>query len=110
MAITLHLYYTGKTGAARAFAQEMLSSGTVASIRAEQGNLQYDYFFPLEDPDTLLLIDSWEDQAAIDSHHAGPMMEKIAVLREKYDLHMKAQRLVSDEAGLPLHDRTFIKE
>ncbi len=110
MAITLHLYYTGKTGAARAFAREMISSGTVASIRAEQGNLQYDYFFPMRDSDTLLLIDSWENQAAIDRHHASPMMGQIAALREKYDLHMKAERLISDEAGLPEHDRAFIKE
>jgi len=37
------------------------------------------------------------------------MMADIAALREKYDLHMKVERLVSDDAGLPEKDRIFIR-
>lgn len=110
MAITLHLYYTRADDAARRFAGEMISSGTVEKIRREPGNLKYAYYFPMEDPQTVLLIDSWEDQAAIDRHHASPMMGTIAALREKYDLHMKAERFVSDDAGVPQKDQAFIKE
>ena len=106
--ITLHLYYTGSNGAARAFAEEMMRCGVVDAIRAEDGNLRYEYYFPMEDPETVLLIDQWRDHAAIDAHHASPMMAKIAALREKYDLHMKAERFVSDEA-LPEQDLKFIK-
>lgn len=94
--ITVNLYYTGKDGAARRFAEEMESSGTAAAIRAEDGNLRYEYFQPLDDPETILLIDSWSDQTAIDAHHSSPMMATIARLREKYDLHMRAERFVSD--------------
>ena len=97
MAITVNLRYTGKDGNARKFAEEMISSGTVAAIRAEAGNLRYEYYQPLDDPETILLIDSWEDQAAIDAHHASPMMATIAALREKYDLHMTVERYVSAE-------------
>ena len=107
--ITVNLYYTGTEGSARAFAEEMVSSGTVAAIRAEDGNVRYEYFFPMEDPETVLLIDQWRDQAAIDAHHASPMMAQIAALREKYDLHMKVERFVSDDFGLPEQDMKFIK-
>jgi quinol monooxygenase YgiN len=107
--ITVNLYYTGTNGSARRFAEEMVSSGTVDAIRAEDGNLRYAYFFPMDDPETVLLIDQWRDQAAIDLHHASPMMAQIAALREKYDLHMKAERFVSDESGLPEKDMRFIK-
>ncbi|MDO4974546.1 MAG: putative quinol monooxygenase [Eubacteriales bacterium] len=107
--ITVNLYYTGENGAARAFAEEMVRSGVVADIRAEDGNCRYAYFFPMDDPETVLLIDQWRDQAAIDAHHASPMMAKIAALREKYDLHMKAERFVNDEDGLPDKDLRFIK-
>ena len=107
--ITVNLYYTGSNGSARAFAEEMVSSGTVAAIRAEDGNLRYEYFFPMDDPETVLLIDQWRDQAAIDVHHASPMMAQIAALREKYDLHMKVERFVSDDAGLPEKDLKFMK-
>ena len=107
--ITLHLYYTGQNGSARVFAQEMVRLGVAEAIRAEDGNLRYDYYFPMDDPETVLLIDQWRDQAAIDAHHASPMMAEIASLREKYDLHMKVERFVSDESGLPEKDRKFIK-
>ena len=106
--ITVNLYYTGSNGSARAFAEEMVRSGTVDAIRAEAGNLRYEYFFPMDDPETVLLIDQWRDQAAIDTHHASPMMGQIAALREKYGLHMKVERFVSDEA-LPEQDLKFIK-
>ena len=108
--ITVNIYYTGKNGAAQAFAEEMESSGTAAAIRAEAGNLGYAYFFPLDGPETVLLIDKWRDQAAIDAHHASPMMEKIASLREKYDLHMKVERFISDAADPTDTDRRFIRE
>ena len=107
--ITVNLYYTGTDGRARAFAEEMVRSGVVSAIRAEDGNLRYEYFFPMEDPETVLLIDQWRDQKAIDAHHASPMMGQIAALREKYDLHMKVERFVSDDAGLPEKDMKFIK-
>lgn len=106
--ITIHIFYKGKNGAARCFAEEMVSGGTVKAIRSEPGNLRYEYFYPLDDPETVLLIDSWDSQAAIDAHHASPMMETIAELREKFDLHMKVERFVSDDAA-PLSDRRFIR-
>ena len=107
--ITVNLYYTATDGRARAFAEEMVRSGVVSAIRAEDGNLRYEYFFPMEDPETVLLIDQWRDQKAIDAHHASPMMGQIAALLEKYDLHMKVERFVSDDAGLPEKDLKFIK-
>lgn len=109
MSITVNLYYTGKNGSARRFAEEMISSGTVAEIRNEKGNIRYDYFYPIDDAETVLLIDSWENQQAIDAHHATPMMNKIMELREKYDLHMKVERYISDDE-VPAKDRSFIRE
>ena len=97
--ITVNIRYTGINGAARAFADEMISGRTVAAIRAEKGNLRYEYYTPLDDPETILLIDSWTDQAAIDIHHASLMMKTIASLREKYDLHMTVERFVSEDIG-----------
>lgn len=110
MSIILHLYYTGINGNARRFAEEMEESGTASLIRQETGNLQYDYFIPMHDSETVLLVDSWESQEAIDKHHASPMMKEIAELREKYDLHMQVERFTSDEEGVPASDKGFIRE
>ena len=108
MAITVNLRYIGKNGNARKFAEEMTTGGTVAAIRAEAGNLRYEYYQPLDDPETILLIDSWENQEAIDIHHASPMMATIAALREKYDLHMTVERYVSAE--MPETENRFIRK
>lgn len=109
MSITVNIYYAGAQGSAQKFAEEMTASGVVAAIRAEEGNLRYEYFFPMEDPETVLLIDSWRDQAAIDAHHASPMMAKITELRNKYDLHMRVERYVSDQADTSGDDRFIWK-
>ena len=113
MAITINICYTGKNNAAQAFAREMISSGTVEKIRAEKGNLRYEYYLPFKETtddknDTILLIDSWENQKAIDQHHATPMMKKIAELRDKYDLHMTIERFFSDD-NIPEQDKGFIR-
>ena len=41
MSITVNLYYTGINGNARKFAEEMVSSGIVDAVRAEEGNERY---------------------------------------------------------------------
>ncbi len=98
MSITVNLYYTGRDGSARKFAEEMMRSGIVRQVREEEGNERYEYFFPMEDPETVLLIDRWRDQAALDFHHKSPMMKQIAQLREKYHLHLRVERYVQEEA------------
>lgn len=109
MSIMVHITYTGENGNARKFAEEMIASGTVNDIRAEEGNLQYEYFFPMEDEESVLLMDAWKDQRSIDIHHASPMMGKIMELREKYHLHMKVERFLSDDSGIPEKDKKFIQ-
>lgn len=35
----------------------MISSGVIDDIRAEERNIRYEYFFPMADMETVLLID-----------------------------------------------------
>ena len=107
MSITINIYYTGKNQNALKFTEEMKSSGIVDKIRAEKGNLKYEYFLPTDDKETVLLIDKWEDQNALDIHHSSPMMKDIASLREKYDLHMKVEKYVDLDDNT---DNEFIRK
>ena len=108
MSITVNIYYTGENGNARKFADEMENTGVAGRIRNEEGNLRYEYFYPKNDEETVLLIDSWKDQEAIDRHHESPMMQEIMTLREKYDLHMKVERYTS--LDMPDGDSRFVRE
>ena len=89
MMITINIYYKGENNNAYFFAKEMMASGIVNEIRKEDGNLRYEYYLPLEENGEVLLIESWRDSEALDKHHASELMQKIAQLRDKYDLHMR---------------------
>ena len=97
MAFTINIYYTGSNGSAKQFAGEMINSGIVNEIKSKKGNLRYEYFRPLNDDETILLIDSWENQEALDEHHKSETMNKIIELRNKYNLHMKVERYILEE-------------
>lgn len=110
MAITINIYYRGTSGNARKFSEEMIASGIVDRIRAEEGNLRYDYFYPMDDKETVLLIDSWKNQESLDTHHATSMMDDIMKLRDKYDLHMTVERYVSVEETYSRSDEKYIRQ
>lgn len=93
MSLIINIYYTGKDGSARKFAEEMISSGIIDRVRSEEGNERYEYFFPMNDKETVLLIDCWKNQEALDIHHKSDMMKEIAELRNKYNLTMKVDKL-----------------
>lgn len=94
MSIVVNIFYTGKNGSARKFAEEMTEKGIVDRIRAEEGNLSYEYFIPMDDAETVLLIDCWTNQESLDFHHKTEMMQEIAELREKYHLKMRVEKYI----------------
>ena len=53
MSLIIHIYYTGQNGSAKKFVEEMISKGIVDQIRKEEGNEQYDYFYPINDKETV---------------------------------------------------------
>ena len=97
MSLTINIYYTGKHGSAKKFANEMVSRGIVDKIRLEKGNERYEYFFPMEDEETVMLIDRWKNQEALDIHHKSEMMKEIADLRKKYSLKMRVEKFIEWE-------------
>ena len=97
MSLIINIYYTGTNGSARKFAEEIVSSGIVDRVWAEEGNERYEYFFPMEDSETVMLIDKWKNQEALDLHHKSEMMKEIADLRNKYELKMRVERFTEYE-------------
>ena len=97
MSININIYYKGENDNAKKFAEEMVSSGIVDKVRAEEGNLKYEYFLPFDDKETVLLIDRWKNEEALDIHHKSEMMKEIAELRNKYQISMKVEKFTSLE-------------
>ena len=97
MKITINIYYSGENGNAIKFINEMFSSGVVDKIRNGKGNISYNYYISYSNPETVLLIDKWENQYALDNHHKSEMMKSITELRKKYNLKMHVERFIEDE-------------
>ena len=95
MDITINIYYKGENGNVKKFVNEMISSGIVDRVREEEGNERYEYFFPMDDEETVLLIDKWKSKEALDIHHKSEMMKKIADLKSKYQISMKVEKFKS---------------
>ena len=104
--LTILIRYQGSNGSAKRFVEEMISSGIVEQIRKEEGNLRYEYFFPLNEDNSVLLVDSWINQEALDKHHGLPLMNKIKELREKNDLHMEVEKY---QPIIDKKDETYIR-
>lgn len=48
-----------------------LTKPLVAASQAEEGNIFYNLHQSQENPEELVFIEAWQDQAAIDSHNAS---------------------------------------
>ena len=106
MSITIHIYYKGKQGSAVRFVNDMISEGIVDRVRKEKGNERYEYYFSQSDPETVLLIDMWKDQASLDIHHASEIMNEIMRLREKHSLSVWFERF-EENSEIPERDLKF---
>ena len=69
MAITINIFFTGRNGNAKTFVKRMTQSKVVDQINTETGHIKYECLFPMDDPETVLLLDIWTDQSTIDEHH-----------------------------------------
>ena len=91
--LTINIRYSAENGNAKKYVEEMEKSGIADKIRNIEGCLRYDYFYPADDTEGLLLIDEWVDQEALNRYHSSPVMKEAATLREKYKLGGRQVRM-----------------
>ena len=81
--LILHVTYTLKPDMAHRFVEE-LEQGPALKVRAEEGNICYDYFFSSSDNNKVLLVEKWRDESALAAHMAMPHMADVKAIKEKY--------------------------
>ncbi len=109
MALVVNIYYTGKNGSAKQFAEEMITSGIIEDVRKEEGNLGYNYYFSADSSETVLLVDKWQNQQALDNHHKSKTMQKIAELRKKYKLTMQVEQFTDNLSAISFEELITIR-
>lgn len=91
--IVLHVTYHCKPGMRENFYRQIVLEGLDAASRAEEGNLQYDYYVPVNGTDELLLIEKWKDYEALAVHGRRPHFARIGELKAAYVLETAVERL-----------------
>ena len=82
--IVLNVTYKCRPGMRGKFLAKLISEKIDAASRVEDGNIRYDYFFPVEGNDELFLVEKWRDEAAFAAHAAAPHFNKLKELKPVY--------------------------
>lgn len=82
--LTWNVSYHCKPGQRDAFYRALLDLGVRANSLGEEGNRGYDYYFSAEDPDCLLLVESWTEPAMQERHCGTELFARLQALKTEY--------------------------
>ncbi len=90
--IVLNVVYTIAAGKRNEFYKKVCEAGIPKQSRLEDGNLKYEYYFPVEDENQILLIEIWKDQASQDAHKEMQHFKKLQEIKETYVTDVKFEK------------------
>ncbi|QHQ59414.1 hypothetical protein Ana3638_00205 [Anaerocolumna sedimenticola] len=90
--IILNVTYTIKQGKREEFYSKISEAGIPMKSRSEEGNLKYDYYFPADSEDQLLLIEIWKDQNSQNAHKEMEHFKQLQAIKESYVIDVKFQQ------------------
>ena len=82
--LTLYVKYLCRPGVCQAFVEELEKSGVADKVRAEEGCLRYQYYYPANESDAVFLLEQWESAAHQEIHMTQPHMEVLRAIKHKY--------------------------
>ncbi len=85
----IHITYKTKPGCKQLFVDAVSQSGILSLIRQEKGCRHYQYYYPADQDDTILLVEEWESVAHQKEHMAQPHMVDLMRFKEMYILETK---------------------
>ena len=92
MNVVINVHYRGSGGSARRFVEDMVSEGGLEAVRADGGCIGYEYFVSSEDPDSIVLIEHWRDEAALEAHASSKNMKRIGSLKDRHGLSATVEK------------------
>ena len=82
--LTWNVTYHCKPSKREAFFKAISELGVRSNSNREEGNLKYDYFFDAQDPDALLLVESWTEPALQQAHCRTEIFARLQALKAEY--------------------------
>ena len=85
--------YLAKPGCKQAFVDAVTEAGILSLIRQEDGCRQYQYYYPADQEDIILLVEEWESIQHQQVHMTQPHMAELMRLKAEYILETKLNPL-----------------
>lgn len=82
--IVLNVYYKCKTDMRDEFLEMIITEGIDVASRAEEGNIKYDYYYPSDENDELLLVEKWKDAESLAEHAKREHFARLGELKSEY--------------------------
>lgn len=82
--IVLNVTYKCRPGMGEKFIAAINAEGIGAACRAEAGNIAYDYYYPADGGDEVLLVEKWQDAEALAVHSRQPHFARVGELKPAY--------------------------
>jgi quinol monooxygenase YgiN len=81
-----------KKGARDDFLRAAGQAGIVESCRKEPGNAGYGYFLPVDNPDEVLIVETWADEQSFKAHLEGPAVKALGPIKERFLLELTPKK------------------
>lgn len=93
--IILNVYYKAKTGQRDEYMKAVAAAGIPEKSRAEAGNVKYDYYLSEQNPDEVLLVEHWKDDAGYQFHKEQDYFQLLQDIKQKYvkNVHIDSMNL-----------------
>lgn len=84
--IVLNVTYKCKPDMRDEFLEMIMTEGIDVASRAEAGNIKYDYYYPADGNNELLLVEKWRDADALQEHGQQAHFKRLGQLKADYVL------------------------
>ena len=92
--LSMIVYYHCKDGKLLDFLTAEGKAHIAKRCQGEPGNVQYEYFLPLDKPDTVLLLEKWETEEAQRAHLDTENFKLLSEIKAQFVESTKIERYV----------------
>ncbi|MBR5756366.1 MAG: antibiotic biosynthesis monooxygenase [Firmicutes bacterium] len=61
----------------------------------EEGNFLYEYFFPADHENEILLLEKWENQKALDAHGSSDASRFIGKIKGEFEVKTDVEKIIA---------------
>ena len=95
--LVFNVTFKCRPGMRARFLETLRAEGIDAASRAEEGNLQYDYFLPADDENDLLLIEKYRDEDAVAAHVRQAHVARLVELKEAFTTDLILEKYTAED-------------